>query len=236
VSHIEISGFPHKELRAFDRSKNLVMIQEARKLLFRLPDIMPPFEVLYVGKSLGIKKQLNCSDRLYKQHHRKFKQAIIDTHTDHPDKEIYIFAFNYLHAKNNVTMLSKGPEFLDDKEFNRFHHLQNLQVSRKEKINIIEEALINYFMPPYNELLKESLAKLTSKTIKYFQESDIAGITVELSLNESLSKLYSAHVPAKTIHIIPFATFENKSRFAFAPEEELSTARKRETDYLLQFI
>jgi len=191
---IKFSPFPYKEVFILDRGSNILRVMNASKLAIALPDeIRPTFEVLYVGKSFGRKNQLNVSDRLYRQNHKKFKQILIDTQADHPDKEIFIFSFNYAHSKNNVLMNSKGPLELGEKEFRRFNYLKSLSIDRREKVSIIEEALINYFVPPYNELCRESLTKLSTKAIQYFQGLDISGLIVELSLNETGIKLSKSH-------------------------------------------
>jgi hypothetical protein len=237
VYTIKVSSFPNKEIIYFNDQGIPIYIKYLHRVLIDLPkEIRPDFEVLYIGKSFGRKNALNVSDRLYKQHHKKFKQILIDTQTDHPDKEIFVFSFNYAYSKNTVSMNSKGPAQLDDKEFERFEHLQKLSVSRKEKVDMIEEGLINYFIPVYNELCKESLTRLSTKAIHYFQKLDISGIVVELSLNETEIKLFSEKVIPKSVHLVPFATFQNKTRFNYASEESLEEARKAQTDYLLKFF
>jgi hypothetical protein len=233
---INVSPFPHKEIFLLDKENNIVKTLNASQLAITLPsEIKPAFEVLYSGRSFGFKRQLNITDRLLTQHHRKFKEILIDTQGDCPDKELFIFSFNYAYSRQLLQMTSRGPYCIDDNELKRLDYLKALSVTRREKVNIIEEALINYFLPRYNELCKDSLSRLSTKAIRYFQEMDVSGLVVELTLNETEIKLYSERTLAKSIHIIPFAIFDDRNRFTYVNDVNMEAARKAYTDYLLKY-
>ena len=121
-----------------------------------------------------------------------------------------------------------------EKDQNRINYLKDIDINRKYKIDLIEEALINYFSPKYNGLLKESLNKLSSKSIRAFQKLDLSKIVVEFNTKSTGIKLKSDFVPSKKLHMVQFSIFKNQENIL--DMENIIKSRKRNFDHLLNLI
>jgi len=238
TNSIEVSNFPHREVYLKNAKNDVIRSINALQFLMELPDdIKPDFEVLYVGKSYGRKRNINILDRLFKQHHKKFNEIVIDTMEDSPDKQVVIVALNFILEKRIISTGFNEPvdiPFEADQE--RMEYLKDIDTNRKYKIDLIEEALINYFSPQYNESQKKSLGKLSSKAIKAFQKLDLSGVVVEFNTRSTGVKLKSDCVTSKKLHMIQFSTFKDKERSNFIDMENLDKSRQMNNDKLLELI
>ena len=234
---ISVSPFPHTEIFLKDIDGKIIRSTNSMQLLLDLPDeSKPDFEVLYIGKSYGRKRRINIIDRLFEQNHKAFKNILIDMPENDPDKQLVIFAYNFTYEKRFINAGSKWIDSPFDKEKQRIKYLKNVNINRKYKVDLIEEALINYFMPKYNVRLKDSLGKLKSSTIEAFRKLDVLEIAVELTTASTGVKLCSEVVPPKKLHIVQFSTFKDKERSDIVNEEELKKSRDTNNDILLDLL
>lgn len=238
TEYIQVSDFPHTEIFLKNINGEVINSINAMEFLMELPEeAKPDFEVLYIGKSYGRNQKINILDRLFKQYHRKFNDILIETMENEPDKQVVIMALNFTLEKRIIgTNFRKSVNTSSEEEYKRIQYLKNIKTEREHKIDIIEEALINYFEPKYNGILKNSLGKLSSKAVKVFRELDLSGIVVEFNTKISKVKLKSDCVPPKKLHIIQFSTFKDKDRATFIDLKNLKKSRQENTDFLLDFL
>lgn len=235
---VEVSPFPHKELILKDINNNIIRNLHIHRLsLSSLPDeIKPLFEVLYIGRSYGRKNKLNITDRLYTQNHKSFKNILFDINENEPDKEIFILTLNFKHSKN---ILSTGFNWIDtpfSKERERIEYFRNLDISRNMQIDIIEEILINYFKPQYNNLLKHSISNLNTKTAQSYKNMDVSGLVIEFTTKETGIRLFSESVVPKKLHMIKIPILKDKDRQHVLNESDIQTSRNENIDYLIETI
>ena len=233
---IEVAPYPHKEIYLLDKNGTIIRSISTLQIISLLnEEIKLSFEVLYVGKSFGNKNKLNIINRLFDQNHKTLKKIINNTEKSEPDKEIYILGYNFIHEKRLIGTNHNWIDTPFTKERERIIYFKDLKISRKYKIDLIEEALINYFAPRYNRLLKNSLNRLKSSSVKAFQQLDITGIVVEFATKETGIKLFSDLVSPRKIHLVSFALQKEKDRVNFFNEQTMQSSREQNFDYLLNY-
>lgn len=153
-------------------------------------------EVLYVGQGIGVKKKRTAVDRL--KNHSTLQRILCDTISDSPTSDIIVLLYKF---ENTKSLMSTGTNNMtaevtssSDEELNHFMSMGTKIVSRKNKINLVEAALINYFKPKYNFIHKDSfkpnnMKKL--KTLKDLFKLDLSGLIVEINTANIGGKLYS---------------------------------------------
>ncbi len=231
VKSIEVSDFPHKYL-IFKNSKN-EEIQTFHIHDFLLKHTPILFEVLYIGRSYGVKKKLNIVDRLYNQNHKALKSILMNITELNPDKEALIMAFNFRHKQK---IFSTGFEYFEstyEREKKRINAFNEMHIPRKIEVDIIEEILINYFRPKYNNYLKHSIDALNTKAARFFVGIDISGLVVEFATKETGVHLYTDIVPPKRIHLINIPMFKDESRLVPFNESDIESSRKKNIDFYL---
>jgi len=235
---IEVSKFPHREMYLKNKHGDIIGSINALEFLMTLPEnTKPDFEILYVGKSYGRKKKINIIDRLFKQQHKKFREILIDTIEDSPDKQVVILALNFAFEKKIISNEFKNlAKTTTNEKSHRIKYLKEIDINRTYKIDLIEEALINYFAPKYNDTLKESLSKLSSKAIKAFQKLGLSSVVVEFNTKSTGIKLKSNYVSPKKLHVIQFSTSQNELKTNFFDLKNIKESRQLNNDKLLDLI
>ncbi len=194
VKKIYVSNFPHREILFEDCFGNVIKEFTSLDSIRMLPKkIVPNFEILYIGKSIGNKNKRNLLDRLTKDAHEKFLKICLDVNTYSPGMEVYIFGLKFEYTKKHLFSNSKFD--YNSPELNIQKALQDeieKVIPRKLKINLIEEALINYFKTTkYNQLLTSSLDKKNTKAYKTLKKAGISNLFVEFNMKESQINLFS---------------------------------------------
>lgn len=158
-------------------------------------ELMPDdtdMEVLYVGQSIGQANSLTALDRLLS--HTKFQQILAENSTHSPEREILLLLCRFEHGR---TIISNGGDFnveaqaTDAQDSAHFDRLRKVRLKRHEVVSLAEAALINYFKPYYNTLLKKTnfAASEKLKVLKQLMKKGITGLVVELCSANLRSRL-----------------------------------------------
>lgn len=134
-------------------------------------------DVLYVGQGIGRKRSRTALDRL--QSHTTFQRILAETSTYFPEWEVLVLLYRFEHGR---TIISNGgdlnvePQASDEQDSAHFNELRKVTLKRHQVVSLAEAALINYFKPRYNQLLKSTSFAATKK-IKVLEQLMNAGIT-----------------------------------------------------------
>jgi hypothetical protein len=151
--------------------------------------------VLYVGQAIGRSRSRLAIDRL--SNHAKFQRILADMHTYHPDVEVLLLLYRFDQSR---TILSTGGdlnlEVAASAEEDGLHmkRLCAARIDRRARVSLAEAALINYFKPPYNDLLKKSnfASRRKLKLLEEVINHDLTGLMVEVCSHNLRSRLRSA--------------------------------------------
>jgi hypothetical protein len=154
--------------------------------------------VLYIGQGIGRSQSRLAIDRL--SNHAKVQRILADMHTYHPDTEVLFLLYRFDRSR---MILSTGGdlnlEVAASAEEDGLHmkRLCAARVDRRARISLAEAALINYFKPPYNDLLKKSnfAARRKLKLLEEILSHDLTGLMVEICSHNLRSRLRSAAQP-----------------------------------------
>ncbi|MCL6365255.1 hypothetical protein EXT60_13510 [Pectobacterium carotovorum subsp. carotovorum] len=217
--------YPYKEVISYDADGKECTYVPASHLvnMFLINEVnktdLNNYEVLYVGQALGNLGDKNAIDRLKK--HATLQKILSQTHYDYPDKEIVIFMYEFKHDSMISSMDGRASDAdqSDKNEERLFNAIEN-PPSKKQKIGLIEAGLIRYFQPHYNEVYKIKFPSTKHKVLTSCYNLDISGFSVELSLEDLNSFLYSNAVSSSDHHIAQIDLFSsiNRSSF-FSPTE-----------------
>ncbi|MEJ7808158.1 MAG: hypothetical protein WKG03_19825 [Telluria sp.] len=160
-------------------------------------------EVLYVGQGFGKKGERLATDRL--SAHSTLQRIMAETMLEKPSDEILLLLFRYEHSRNILSTagdMSVEPSASSQDE--REHMLKSgaLHLDRRTRIMLAEATLINYFMPKFNIMHKDSFQPSNTKklkTLKSLFAHDLTGLIVEINTSDFGSRLYSASEPARTM-------------------------------------
>ncbi len=127
--------------------------------------IFNQFETLYVGQAFG---DGNRSAQTRLRSHSTLQKILARTAYEYPDREIVIFMLEFDHDQI-VSGMDGAPGAIDtDENEERLFNAIDNPPSKKQKISMIEAALIRYFQPKYNEIFK---IKFPSPKLKHFSHA-----------------------------------------------------------------
>ncbi|MFM0428436.1 hypothetical protein PQQ75_05420 [Paraburkholderia aspalathi] len=152
-------------------------------------------EVLYVGQGIGRSKQRSAIDRLLD--HSTLQRILAESVTFSPESEILLLLYRFEHRK---TIMSTGGDFNaepvsnSDEERAHLARMGNVALSRHAQVALAEAALIRYFQPVYNTMLKESdfAARKKIRILERLLTQDMTGLIVEICSGNIRSRLRSA--------------------------------------------
>lgn len=176
-------------------------------------DDLSRYEVLYIGQSIGQGNRC-ASERL--KNHSTLQKILALTNHDYPDKEIMIFMHQFDHEQVFSSMDGRA-ENADTSNKNEDRLINTIQnpPSNKQKIGLIEAALIRYFQPHYNEIFKIKFPSTKHKVLQSCRELDVTSLVVEINCDNLNYTLYSNTVKDNMHHIakIDLVASENRSSF-----------------------
>lgn len=172
------------------------------------------YEVLYVGQSLGNQGNRNAYDRL--KSHSTLQKILSQTGYDYPDKEVMIFMHEFKHENMFTSMDGRAIDAdKSDKNEERLMNAIKNPPDKKQKIGMIEAALIRYFQPYYNEMYKIKFPSTKHKILKSCYALDISGLVVELNTENLNYHLYSSTIISKHHHMAQIDLFNSLERRSF---------------------
>ncbi|WP_084637644.1 hypothetical protein [Paludibacterium yongneupense] len=216
--------YPYREIRSLNKEGHKVTYLPASYMAsVYLPRNctstldLNSYEVLYVGQALGDQGNRSAIDRL--RSHSTLQKILALTNHDYPDKEIMIFMYQFDHEQmlTSIDGRAKSADNSDENE-GRLVNAMNNPSKKKQKIGMIEAALIRYFQPHYNEIFKIKFPSTKHKVLKSCYDLDITALVVELDSEDLEFCLYSKRVKQSSHHIaqIDLVSSQNRQSFFFA--------------------
>ncbi len=225
--YIETLGaleYPFDQLRFITKSGFPIQLRiiDVIKFLANPFSLLPYSQLLveYVGQSFGADGKRDALDRLIgetgKQGHGSLQKVLSDLNAHYPDDEVFIVLYSFeFYKKHIVGGGSYEPEISFDKAPDRFDKFMRVTLSRQNRIDLVEAALIRYFQPIYNERYKKTFPKENHKILNALYDFDITGLAISLSTEESFTPLYSHVVPASCQHLITYPITKEEDRATY---------------------
>lgn len=171
------------------------------------------YEVLYVGQAIG-QGDRSAIDRL--KSHSTLQKILAMTGNEYPDKEIMLFMYAFENDQVFTSMDGRaaGADNSDANEDRLMNAIKN-PPNKKQKIGMIEAALIRYFQPHYNEIFKIQFPSVKHKTLQSCRDLDIGSLIVEIDSTDLNYYLYSNIAPSRDHHTIKVDLFAADNRSSF---------------------
>lgn len=156
--------------------------------------------VVYVGQSQGRKRPRMALDRL--RRHQTLQAILAEFHTFHPEMELLLLLYQFGSWRKFISSagdLSLVPSATQDEDRDHLGRIMGAQVSRSDRISLVEAALINHFKPHYNTVFKHTDFQRNAKKLKTLRsvlDTGLAGVIVEIATANINSRLYSGAQPA----------------------------------------
>lgn len=171
------------------------------------------YEVLYVGQSIG---QGNRSALERLKNHGTLQKILALTNHDYPDKEIMIFMHQFDHEQLFSSMDGRARDAdASEKNETRLVNAIANPPNNKQKIGLIEAALIRYFQPHYNEIFKIKFPSTKHKVLKSCRDLDVSSLVVEVNCDELNYLMYTSTVRESMHHIAKIDLVAAENRISF---------------------
>jgi hypothetical protein len=212
--------YPHREIHSLNAEGETVTYLPASYLSigfasqdYKNRNDLNYYDVLYVGQAIG-QGNRSAGDRL--RNHGTLQKILAMTGNDYPDKEIMLFTYQFENDQVFTSMDGRAKD-ADQSDLNeeRLMNTINNPPNKKQKIGMIEAALIRYFQPHYNEIFKIKFPSVKHKVLKSCYDLDVSSLIVELDSTDINYFLYSSHVEARDHHIARIDLFAEKNRYSF---------------------
>lgn len=151
-------------------------------------------DVMYVGQGFGRIRPRTSVDRLLR--HDKLPRILARMHTYQPEIEVLLLLYRFEHKRvlaSNAGDLTLEPEATEEEEKRHLSQITSAKIDRKGSVDLAEAALINFFQPPYNVLLRDTdfAAKKKIKALEKVLAHDLTGLMVEICTSNLHSRLSS---------------------------------------------
>lgn len=211
--------YPHLEVHALTPEGKRTTYMPAnvmatfRTLSDRQRHDLNTFQVLYVGQALGDGSR-GAIDRLTS--HSTLQRILARAPYDHPDQEVVLFMYQFNHTKIISSMDGRAIGAIDtDENDARLLNTVRNPPKNKQKIGMIEAALIRYFQPEYNEKFKIKFPSTKLRTLKACYDLDISGLIVEIDSSELGVFMYSPTISVANHHTVSFDLVAPLKRASF---------------------
>lgn len=144
-------------------------------------------ELIYIGKSKEITKRTSKHDKF-----SKFYSQLKD------DEELLFYFLEFDDSNLSIENYT---------QLNNFKFISNLEVdeiTKENRISLIEAALINYFKPVLNDLEKNNDLLKSNKVKEYLLKNNFTDIHIELITYGSISKFGNNVIKHDNTHNIKF--------------------------------
>lgn len=176
--------------------------------------------VEYVGQSFGDDGDSDAVARLIgktgKQGHGSLQKVLADINARNPESEVHLLLYSYeFYKKITIGGGSLLPEISFDDAPGRFEKLLDARVSREDRINLVEAALIKYFQPTYNDTYKKTFPQKTHEILSVLFDLDITGLSASLSTEEHNIRVFSRAVQPSNQHCASYPIVQESQRASF---------------------
>lgn len=214
-----VCPYPHLQVHAQNPEGKGVTYMPANAIatLYSQSDIastdLNAFQVLYVGQAIGDGSR-RALDRLAS--HSTLQKILALAPYEHPDQEIMLFMYEFDHAQvvSSMDGRAKGAISTDENESRILKTIQ-APPEKRQKIGMIEAALIRYFQPKYNEKFKIKFPSTKLKVLKSCYELDISGLIVELDSSDLGVYMCSPTIAVANHHLVRFDLVAPMKRASF---------------------
>ncbi len=214
--------YPYDHLRFVVANQVPIQIRIHDVIRFSETPLQPYSDLLveYVGQSFGDDGDSDAVARLIgktgKQGHGSLQKVLADINASNPESEVYLLLYSYTFYKK--LMIAGGclvPEISLDDAPDRFDALLDARVSREDRINLIEAALIKHFQPKYNDTYKKTFPQKTHEILNVLFDLDITGLSTSLSTEEHNIRIYSKAVEPSNQHCARYPIVQESQRASF---------------------
>jgi hypothetical protein len=170
-------------------------------------------EALYVGQSYGEGGKRSAPERL--RSHSTLQGIYAEALSRTPEKEIWIALWSFeqvLLASFDGTQKVYGTSNEEDNK--HIDAVLATGISEQQRINFTEGALIRYFDPEYNVLLRKTFPSPAHSTYAECYDLDVNSVMVELNTEEWKCRLWSKAAPRRWVHFAQFALHDRDERKA----------------------
>jgi hypothetical protein len=211
-----VSDYPYNSFEITDPNGELVFGGKTALIASGLgSDIVRhlDLEVLYVGQSYGEEGNRSAPERL--QSHSTLQGIYAEALSRTPEKEIWIVLWSFsevLLASFDGTQEVYGTSTEEDDE--HINAVLATGVTEQQRINFTEGALIRYFDPEYNVLLRKTFPSPAHSTYSECYDLDVNSVVVELNTEQWNCMLWSKAAPPRWVHFAQFALHDRDERKA----------------------
>lgn len=170
--------------------KLAVVIDEMHKKSNSVEPLLD-YEVLYIGQAYGEDGKRTAIDRLGS--HPTLQKIYSEASQRNPDSEIWImlaaFTQRNISSMNGRVTMPKENEKDDLNRFMNFSEPKN--ITKKQRINFTEAALIKTFLPKYNKEFKKTFPNPAHSSYSECYDLDVNAVVVETDCSQVRRWLYT---------------------------------------------
>jgi len=214
--------YPYDHLRFVVANRVPIQIRAHDVIRFSKTQLQPYSDLLveYVGQSFGNEGDSDAVMRLIgktgKQGHGSLQKVLADINASNPESEVHLLLYSYeFYKKFTIAGGSLLPEISLDNAPDRFEKLLGARVSREDRINLVEAALIRYFQPTYNDKYKKTFPQTTHEILNVLFDLDITGLSASLSTEEHNIRVFSKSVQPSDQHCTRYPIVQEEQRASF---------------------
>lgn len=215
ATSVKLAPYPHRDVDTFLPSGESVRHLPASMLATAIAreDALRHLEVLYVGQAYAQGRR-SALDRL--KSHSTLQKILADVVHKLPDDEIQLLTFEYVPYRVITSMDGTDKQAIsDERDSKRYISIIDNPLTEHQQICLIEAGLIRYFIPPYNEIYKDSFPAADQKILSGCYELDFSALVVEIDTEELGMQLFSKTVSPARHHIAKFNLTDSTVRRSF---------------------
>lgn len=206
IVRVDASEYPHTRMRFFDKDDEVIV---GFPMLFVQGDIecaypgLDELEVLYVGQAFGAEGKRSAVDRL--STHSTLQKILADIAAKSPNYEVWLVLYQFEYSQYYINMNGTVVPAMDnDADTEHYMEVLKSKIKRSSEIALAEAGLIRYFDPPYNKVFTKSFPKRSQKLLQKVYRLDLAGLIVEVNIEEIGLRLLSENAASDFHHIARF--------------------------------
>lgn len=193
--------YPYNTLHLYTESEDSIMI-EAMKVYHYGTECQDEerigLDVMYAGLGIGKKHERIAIDRI--DSHKKLQKIYSETQNKNPDSDISVLMMTfddecYIEAEN-------GDRLNIDEELKKNKNNFCEREIMNKKIEYIEAALIYYFKPEYNDVLKHKFRNNKLNIGKEIYDIEFSNIEILIDLREHRLKIGNNNINYSMKHTI----------------------------------
>ena len=177
------------------------------------------YEILYIGQAFGKNGKRTALDRLAS--HQTVQKIYTHALTQFPESDIWIMLTRFAQvgvmvaAGSALVNVNPADKKIENKKVKHFLENEGMLLTERQKINLTEAALINYFEPEYNVNFKEIFPSTQHKSYSDCYKLDVRAINIEVGTHEHIRKIFTRKSGRKVHHSKLFEFGSKDERMSF---------------------